>query len=446
MEKSSLQMLAVSDNLAQCFSALRGHKLRASLTALGLTMGVATLITVMTIVQGANLYVEQKIANLGTNVFQIARTPFAVTDFTIIIKALKYKKIEMDDMTAVAEGCTACGEVGASASASVRARSGDKEQQDVNLYGQSANMADIDSRTFQNGRFFFSGDKEQQDVNLYGQSANMADIDSRTVEIGRYFSPSEAEHKTNVCLIGDTIVRELFLGMDPLGGSIRIRSDEFVVIGIMEKIGNVLGQDQDNFVIVPLSVFLRLEGMNSSITINVKASKQNFETAQDQARLILRSRRHLMGNMEDDYFIGTKDSYMALWRSISSAFFGVFIMVSAISVVIGGIVIMNVMLVSVTLRRREIGVRRAVGATKQDILRQFMVESVMQCIFGGLAGVTLGFLVALGLRTYTPFPASVQTWVAILGVFLSSAVGLFFGIYPAFRASQLDPVVALRSD
>jgi putative ABC transport system permease protein len=406
-------MLAVSDNLAQCFEALRGHKLRASLTALGLTMGVATLITVMTIVQGANLYVEQKIANMGTNVFQIARTPFAVTDFTIIIKALKYKKIEMDDMEAVAQACSACGEVGASASATVRAR---------------------------------SGDKEQQDVSLYGESANMADIDSRTVEVGRFFTPSEAEHKTNVCLIGDTIVRELFLGMDPLGRSVRIGSDEFLVIGVMEKIGNVLGQDQDNFVIIPLPVFLRLQGVNSSITINVRSSKQNFEMAQDQARLILRSRRHLMGNMEDDYFIGTKDSYMALWRSISSAFFGVFIMVSAISVVIGGIVIMNVMLVSVTLRRREIGVRRAVGATKQDILRQFMVESVMQCIFGGLAGVTLGFLVALALRTYTPFPASVQTWVAILGVFLSSAVGLFFGIYPAFRASQLDPVVALRSD
>jgi putative ABC transport system permease protein len=406
-------MLALSDNLAQCFSALRGHKLRASLTALGLTMGVATLIAVMTIVQGANIYVEQKIANLGTNVFQIARTPFAVTDFTIIIKALKYRKIEMEDMAAVAEGCSACEEVGASASTSVRAR---------------------------------SGNKDQEDVSLYGQSANMADIDSRTVEIGRYFTPSEAEHKANVCLVGDTLVRELFLGMDPLGRTVRIGSDVFVVIGVMEKIGNVLGQDQDNFVIIPLPVFLRLQGTNSSITINVKTSTQNFEVAQDQAHLILRSRRHLMGDMDDDFFIGTKESYMALWRSISSAFFGVFIMVSAISVVIGGIVIMNVMLVSVTLRRREIGVRRAVGATKQDILRQFMVESVMQCVAGGLAGVTLGLLVALALRTYTPFPASVQTWVAVLGVLLSSAVGLFFGIYPAWRASQLDPVVALRSD
>jgi putative ABC transport system permease protein len=406
-------MLAVRDNLAQCFSALRGHKLRASLTILGLTMGVATLIAVMTIVQGANLYVEQKIANLGTNVFQVARTPFAVTDFNIIIKALKYKKIELEDMAALAEACSACDEVGASASTSVRAR---------------------------------SGDKEVQDVSLYGQTANMTDIDSRKVELGRYFTRSETEHRANVCLIGDTLLRALFFGMDPIGRSIRIGNDEFTVIGVMEKIGSVLGQDQDNFVMVPLPVFLRIQGIHSSITINVKTSAGNFEKAQDQAHLILRSRRHLTGNMEDDFFIGTKESYMALWHSISSAFFAVFIMVSAISVVIGGIVIMNVMLMGVTLRRREIGVRRAVGATKRDILGQFIVESVLQCVAGGLAGITLGFLVALALRTYTPFPASVQTWVAVLGVFLSSAVGLFFGIYPAMRASRLDPVVALRSD
>ena len=197
---------------------------------------------------------------------------------------------------------------------------------------------------------------------------------------------------------------------------------------------------------VPLPVFLNIQGAHTSLIINVKTSTENFEKAQDQAQLVLRARRHITGPREADFFIGTKESYMSLWRSISSAFFAVFILVSAISVVIGGIVIMNVMLVSVSLRRREIGVRRAVGATKQDILRQFMVESVMQCIAGGIAGISMGFLVALALRTYTPFPASVQTWVAILGVILSSTVGLFFGIYPAVRASQLDPVVALRSD
>src|SRR5713226_3024038 len=406
-------MLAPRDNLWLSADAIRAHKLRASLTVLGLTMGVATLITVMTIVQGADLYVEQKIANLGTNVFQIARTPFAVTDFNIIIKALKYKKIELDDMRAVDEGCPACGEVGASASGTVRVR---------------------------------SGNKEVPDVSLYGHTANMVDIDTRTVEFGRYFTPSEAEHHANVCLIGDTLVQQLFLGMDPIGKTIRVGNDELTVIGIMQKIGSVLGQDQDNFVMVPLPVFLRMQGMHTSLTINVKTTTGDFEKAQDQANLVLRARRHLSGKMEDDFFIGTKESYMALWRSISSAFFAVFILVSAISVVIGGIVIMNVMLVSVNLRRREIGVRRAVGATKQDILRQFMVESVMQCIAGGAMGISLGFLVALALRTYTPFPAAVQTWVAVLGVFLSSAVGLFFGIYPALRASQLDPIVALRYD
>ena len=406
-------MLALRDNLLQCSSALRAHKLRTSLTMLGLTMGVATLITVMTIVQGANLYVENKIANLGTNVFQIARTPFAVTDFNIIIKALKYKKIELEDVRAVSEGCPACQEVGATASASVKAR---------------------------------YGDKEVQDVSFYGQTPSMADIDTRAVEFGRYFTPSESEHYTNVCLIGDTLVQRLFPGLDPIGRNIRIGNDEFMVIGIMEKVGSVLGQDQDNFVTVPLPVFLRIQGIHESLTINVKASAGNFETAQDQAQLILRARRHLSGTMENDFFIGTKESYMALWRSISSAFFGVFILVSTISVVIGGIVIMNVLLVSVTLRRREIGVRRAVGATQRDILGQFIVESIVQCLAGGIAGIALGFLVALLLRTYSPFPASVQTWVALMGVFLSSAVGLFFGIYPALRASRLDPVIALRSD
>src|SRR6195256_5572366 len=406
-------MPAFSVDLAMAAESIRVHKLRATLTVLGLTMGVATLITVMTLVQGANGYVERKIANLGTNVFQIARTPFAVTDFNIIIKALKFKKIELEDMRAVAEGCPACRQVGATASGSVHAR---------------------------------YGNKEVADVNFYGQTPSMADIDTRTVEFGRYFTAAEAEHRADVCLIGDTLVQQLFLGMNPIGKSFRVGNDELMVIGVIEKIGSVLGQDQDNFIMVPLPVFLRMQGAHTSLTINVKTNTRNFEKGQDQANLVLRARRHLSGKMEDDFFIGTKESYMALWRSISSAFFGVFILVSAISVVIGGIVIMNVMLVSVTLRRREVGVRRAVGATQRDILRQFMLESVIQCIVGGIAGISIGFLVALVLRTYTPFPASVQTWVAVLGVFLSSGVGIFFGIYPAIRASRLDPVVALRSD
>src|ERR1700751_245104 len=168
---------------------MRAHKLRSLLTMIGLTLGVATLITVMTIVQGANLFVESKIANLGTNVFQIARTPFAVTDFTIVLKALEYKKIELDDMRAIEEGCRDCEEVGATATNTVRAR---------------------------------AGNNEVTDVNLYGQTANMADIDTRNVEMGRYFTPAEEAHHTDVCLIGDTLVQRLFLGMDPVGRAIRL--------------------------------------------------------------------------------------------------------------------------------------------------------------------------------------------------------------------------------
>ena len=407
-------MSRLEDILRQSVAALRAHKLRAILTIVGLMMGVATLITVMTIVQGANSYVENKIANLGTDVFQIAKTPFVVTDWDLVIKGLRFKRIEWDDVRAVAERCRACQMVGASATASVHVR---------------------------------YRDKELQDINLLGHTANMADIDTRTLDLGRYFSDSEDQQLASVCIIGQTLVDEFFGGANPIGQIVRVNNKEFRVIGTMERIGSVLGQEQDNFMIVPLRVYLHLMGTRSSLTINVKtAGGKAFDQAMDEARLAVRARRHLQPGQEDDFFIGTKESYISLWRSISGAFFAVFLMVSSISAVVGGIVIMNVMLVSVTERTKEIGVRRALGATERDIRRQFLMESVLQCILGGAAGIIGGFVVALALRQFTSFPASVQTWVAILGLVLSSGIGLFFGIYPAMRAARLDPVVALRSE
>ena len=393
---------------------MRAHKLRAILTIVGLMMGVATLITVMTIVQGANTYVETKIANLGTDVFQIAKTPFVVTDWDQVIKALRLKRIEWDDVRAVSERCNSCQMVGASATTTIHVR---------------------------------YRDKELQDINLLGHTANMVDIDTRTLALGRYFSESEDQQMSNVCIIGQTLVDEFFPGMDPLGQIVRAGNEEFRVIGSMERIGSVLGQEQDNFMIVPLRTYLRQMGTRSSLTINAKtAGGRAMEQAMDEARLVMRARRHLQPGQEDDFFIGTKDSYISLWRSISGAFFSVFVMVSSISAVVGGIVIMNVMLVSVTERTKEIGVRRALGATQRDIRRQFLLESVLQCLLGGAAGIAGGFVCALALRQFTSFPASVQTWVAVLGVVLSSAIGLFFGIYPAMRAARLDPVVALRAE
>jgi putative ABC transport system permease protein len=407
-------MLALTDNLSQSFEALRQHKLRAVLTMVGLTMGVATLITVMTLVQGANVYVEQKIARLGTDVFQISRTPFVVTDFNLVIKALKFKKLFMDDVRAVAEGCPDCKLVGASVSGTARVQ---------------------------------YRDKEMTDISFIGHTPAMADIDSRTVRLGRYFTDSENLRSAYVCLIGDDVSEQLFAGAEPVGQVIKIDNDEFTVVGTMDRIGSVLGQDQDNFAIVPMNTYLKKRGTRNSVTIQVKTGPgAAFENAQDEARLVLRTRRHILPGAEEDFFIGTKDSYISLWQQISSAFFAVFIMVSSISAVVGGIVIMNVMLVSVTERTKEIGIRRAMGATQHDILRQFLSESVIQCLVGGGIGISIGFLCALALRTFTSFPASVQAWVAILGLVLSSVIGLFFGIYPATRAAKLDPVVALRSE
>lgn len=408
-------MLAIRDNLGQSLDAIRAHKLRASLTILGLTMGVATLITVMTLVEGANLYVEQKIANLGTNVFQIDRLPFAATDFNVVIKALRNKHITLDDMRTVADRCPHCEHVGASIRATTRAR---------------------------------YRDREVQNITLIGHTPNVIDIDTRTIEHGRYFTPFENTRSAMVCLIGSKLVEEFFAGVDPIGKLIRAGNDELMVIGTYEKVGSVLGQETDNFIVIPMGAHRKIRGSRNSLTLQIRASggEQVFERAQDEARLALRARRHITGDEEEDFFIGTASSYISLWESISSAFFAVFVMVSSISAIVGGIVIMNVMLVSVTERTKEIGIRRAVGATESDILRQFLTESVMQCIVGGTIGIVAGFACALALRTFTDFPASVQTWVAVLGVVLSSAIGLFFGIYPATRAAGVDPVVSIRSE
>ncbi|HWC95239.1 MAG TPA: ABC transporter permease [Candidatus Sulfopaludibacter sp.] len=407
--------MGIADNLVLAITAIRAHKLRATLTVIGLTMGVATLITVMTVVQGANLYVEQKVANLGTNVFRVSRLPFAITDFTVLSRAQRNKNIVVEDLDAVTAGCGHCQFVGASVSSTLTTR---------------------------------FRDHQLDDTGLFGHTPSMAEIDTRNVVEGRYFTDQEDRHAAAVCLIGDRLAREFFADEDPLGRIIRAENQEFTVIGVFEKIGSVLGQDQDNFIVIPLQTYMHFRGLRNSLTLQVKTAESGplFEQAQDDARSMLRIRRHITINREEDFFIGTAQNYISLWESISSAFFAVFVMVSSISAVVGGIVIMNVMLVSVTERTKEIGVRRAVGATQQDILRQFLAESIVQCIIGGIVGVGIGFTCALALRTLTSFPAAVQTWVAVLGVVISSVLGVFFGIYPAIKASKLDPVEALRSD
>ena len=407
-------MLGFGDNLAQSLAALRAYRLRSALTIIGLVMGVATIIAVISLIQGANHYVEERIANLGTNVFQIAKTPFVTTNFDLLVKALRFRKLDYADLEALTAQCRDCEATGATATGQVpmhyRAR-------------------------------------EIEDARMFGHTPSMAVIDSRVVNEGRYFTPAEEQRSAYVCLIGDSVSSQFFGGAGAVGQTIRLAQQEFTVIGSFEKIGAVLGQDSDTFVVVPLRTFLRLRGTRTSLTLNVKApSPALFASVMDESKQLLRARRHLAPSQPDDFFFGTKESYMALWASLSGAFMIAFVLVSGITVTVGGIVIMNVMLVSVTERAKEIGLRRALGASRGDIWRQFLIESLMQCLAGGVVGVGAGFVAAELVRRFTSFPVTVEWWVAAFGIALSSAVGLCFGIAPAMSAARMDPVEALRSE
>jgi putative ABC transport system permease protein len=407
-------MLRLGDNVAQSLCALRSHGLRSALTTLGLTMGVAALITVVSLVRGANAFVEEKIANLGSNVFQISKNPFTVGDLAAYTRAIRFRRIEYSDMLAIRQECRGCMAVGASAAAPVAVR---------------------------------RGAAELPDVQLQGQSLSMSNIEPREVVLGRYFTRTEEDHSSYVCVIGDKVRETLFGSGDPLGGRIRVGHQEFTVVGTYQRIGSVLGQDSDTFAVIPISTFFRMRGNRQTLTVNVKAhSAASVDEAIDEARQILRARRQLRPKQPDEFFVGTKDTYLSMWKLISGAFFQAFLLVSLVSTFVGGIVIMNVMLVSVTERTKEIGLRRAVGASQGDIRRQFITEALAQCAAGGLAGVALGALAAAMVREFGDLPARMEVSAAVFGVAFSSLVGLLFGIAPAVRASRLDPVEALRAE
>jgi putative ABC transport system permease protein len=404
--------MLLRDTVRLALRALLVHRLRTALTLTGLIIGVTSLILVVTIVQGANVYVEQKIANLGADIFQVSKMPLVSTDFREVARARKHPDITFDDWRAVEDKCRRCTGVGAQAETLGRVRTESESLADVSIRGQTANMAWISELDIARGRFFTDGEQ-------------------------RVAAP--------VVILGDGIVERLFPGRDPLGKSIRIGGEEFSVIGVAEKIGSILGQDQDNFVILPIDAFARLYGLRHSLVLQIKAVPP-MQPAQDEVRLILRAHRHVAPAAPDNFFFATADTYLELWSDISSVFFIVLVLISSVASVVGGIVIMNITLVSVTERTKEIGLRRSVGARQRDIARQFLLEVLAQCLAGGFAGVLLGFALALLLSQFTPFPADVEMWVALLGLLLASAIALTFGVYPAIRAARLDPVVALRSE
>lgn len=403
------------DTLQLALAALAAHKLRTALTVLGLAMGVTFVILVMTLIQGANWYVETKVANLGTDVFQVSKIPLATTNFEELLRAQRYRDITMEDLRAVADACRRCAAVGATAETVGRVRTADESLTDISIRGETANMGAISTLDIAEGRFFFEG---------------------------------EQRLAAHVAVVGDGIVEKLFAGRSPIGRTIRVGGEEFLIIGRVERIGSVLGQEQDNFVIIPLDVFTKLFGARQSLVLNVLAPGGDLvrEAAMDEVRLVLRARRQLAPGAKEDFYFTTAETYLSLWRDLSDVFFLVFVLVSIVAAVVGGIVIMNITLVSVTERTKEIGLRRSVGARQRDIAGQFLAEVLAQCLAGGVAGVASGVTLAWLLRQLTPFPTVVEPWVALLGLGLASLMALVFGFYPARKAARLDPVVAMRTE
>jgi putative ABC transport system permease protein len=276
----------------------------------------------------------------------------------------------------------------------------------------------------------------------------MLTLNNIDIAMGRGFTPSDEVHGSHDAIVGYDIVDNILGQGDPIGKEIRVDGIPYTIVGVGERQGKTLGQSQDNWVAVPISTYQQTYGYNDSIDIfaRVAGGAEAMERAEDQVRVLMRTRRHDAPGSPDDFEIQTNDTFLDIWRQISSLFASVVLGLASISLVVGGVVIMNIMLVSVTERTREIGVRKALGAKQRDVLMQFLIESATMAVTGGAIGVLCGILVGKLITIVIGFPTSAPLWAIFLGLFLAGSVGIFFGVYPASKAAKLDPVVALRAE
>ena len=412
-EHSSLWFTA-REAFAIAVESLRTHKLRSFLTLLGVVISTTTLIVVMSVVNGMNQYIADHIANLGANTFILTKYQWA-QGYEDWLKARKRNKaVRLDDYDFLKQNLPGFKQVGAEADF--------WPQPDAHYKGQ------VD-----------------EEVDLGGFTPSMIDIGEAKVEEGRYMTESDYLHSATVCFIGHDLVDKFFPNTDPLGKEILVRGIPFQVIGVAEKIGTTFGLSQDNFVQIPLTTFIRVFQARPQLNVSVQAWGPNQMVAlEDAVRVLMRVRRHIPYQEPDNFGINASETIMTAWTELTGTIFSATIGVVAVFMVIGGIVIMNIMLASVTERTHEIGIRKSLGARRRDILLQFVTESAVMALSGGATGV----LLAIGICQLVNivFTASVPAAAVILGLALSAAVGLFFGIYPASKASRLDPIVALRSE
>ncbi len=395
--------------------SLWANKLRTTLTLIGVVMGVASVIMVITLVNGANRYVATKLSGYGADVFTVSRMASVIFSAQDYFRYQKRKIVRIEDYEAVRDSCTLCSEVGA-------------------LLSQSTNVV-------ANGH-------SSNNTEVRGYTWTMLSLNNIDIALGRGLTPTDEDHATHNAIVGYDIVDNLLSVGDPVGKEIRVDGIPYTIVGVGERQGKTLGQSQDNWVAVPISTYQQIYGYNDSVTIyaRVAGGAQAMERAEDQVRVLMRTRRHDAPGTPDDFEIETNDTFLDIWKQISSLFASVVLGLASIALVVGGVVIMNIMLVSVTERTREIGVRKALGAKQRDVLLQFLIESGTMAVTGGAIGVMCGILVGKLITVFIGFPTSVPVWAVFLGLFLAGAVGIFFGVYPASKAAKLDPVVALRAE
>jgi putative ABC transport system permease protein len=405
--------------LAEAFKlalqSLWGNKLRTILTLIGVVMGVASVIMVITLVNGANKYVGTKLSGYGADVFTVTRMPSVIFSGEEYLRYKKRKIVRIEDYQAIRQTCAECGEMGALLSKSTK----------VVYNGHSSDNTDV-----------------------RGYTSNMLSLNNINIDLGRGFTPADEEHATHDAIVGYDVVDNLLGTGDPVGKEIRVDGQPYTIVGVGERQGKTLGQSQDNWVAVPITAYQQIYGYNDSVDIYMRAvgDAASMVRAQDEVRVLMRTRRHVAPGVPDDFEVETNDTFLDIWKNISSLFSWVVLGLASIALVVGGIVIMNIMLVAVTERTREIGVRKALGARQRDVLLQFLIESATMSVLGGALGVLGGVGVGKLITLVVGFPTSVPVWAIFLGLILAGGVGIFFGVYPASKAAKLDPVVALRAE